>query len=110
MKSRTSNNQRQSQKSSPKSPEISITMTPEEEKAYQEVLNFQTKKLDRNFYLNRNLIVRSYLESMMIRRKTFCDENVNNIPEPVKDNIYKLYLLGVLPMRLGGIKINNQTF
>ena len=77
-------------------------MTPEEEKAYENMISIQSKKLDVDFFLKQNIITQTYINSFMMRKKIICPE-VLEIPEKTKNLIYKLYIAGVLPMRLGGI-------
>ena len=81
------------------------SMTLEEKVAWDNVKQLQTDKSKIETYLNKNLVTDAYVISFMLRKKIICDEKIE-IPDSIKQLIYKLYLDGVLPMRLGGITKN----
>lgn len=82
-------------------------LSPEEIRDYKAMIEKQKKKpiLKNNDNNNdKNIITQAYIHALCLKRGVSLSEPVH-VSESLKDKIYQLYLLGVLPLRLGGVNI-----
>jgi|LakMenEpi03Aug12_release.lakeMendotaPanAssembly.Ray.scaffolds.fasta_scaffold93804_3 hypothetical protein len=85
-------------------------LSPEERADYQAMLEKQQRKpvlknkLSKEAPTDIDLVTEAYIHYLCLERGVALKEAVN-VPNDLKDKIYKLYLNGVLPVRLGGVNI-----
>ena len=85
------------------------SLTPQELKDYKAMLSKQRRKpksasKSPSTTSVKNVITDAYVQSLCIRRSIVLKEPLQ-VPTEMKDNIQRLYIKGVLPVRLGGINL-----
>jgi hypothetical protein len=84
-------------------------LSPEERTDYQAMLDKQRRKpvlknkpLVPEMISDTDIVTEAYIHYLCLQRGVALKESVS-IPNEIKEKIYKLYLDGVLPVRIGGV-------
>ena len=88
------------------SKEIKFNPTTEEKNSWKFIQNLSELSIEqRNKEIYKDIVTKAYIRNYALKHNLKIDENNFTIPEDMKDRIFELYTLGVLPIRLCGVKI-----
>lgn len=82
-------------------------LTPDEAYGYTSMKLRQQKKVQKLAQIQRtpdhkSIVSQAYVDTVCFKKNLFPTETIR-MNDTLKDSIYKLYVAGVLPMRLGGL-------